>query len=226
MPIGRVRAPSCASEQTTIAAAASLHRLINATGQQTMPKTSSLTDIPTLRKRARQHIDEGSVTAGYSADRATVLKLLNDSLATELVCVLRYRRHHFMARGIHSQSVAQEFLDHSNEEQGHADEIAARMVQLGGSPDFAPDGLSDRSHAEYVEGDTLASMIREDLVAERIAIDSYRDFIRYLGEQDPTTRRMLEGILAMEEEHADDLADLLVAFPDEPEGKPLSQKSQ
>ena len=178
-----------------------------------MHKSSSLTDVSTLRKRARQHIDDGSVTAGYSADRDAVLKLLNASLATELVCVLRYRRHHFMARGIHSQSVAQEFLDHSNEEQGHADQIAERMVQLGGSPDFAPNGIAGRSHAEYVAGDTLASMIREDLVAERIAIDSYRDIIVYLGEQDPTTRRMLEGILAVEEQHADELADLLVAFP-------------
>ena len=178
-----------------------------------MSKSSFLTDTPTLRKRARQHIDEGSVTAGYSADRQIVLKLLNDSLATELVCVLRYRRHHFMARGIHSQSIAQEFLAHSNEEQAHADLIAERIVQLGGEPDFAPDGLSGRSHAEYVAGDTLVNMIREDLVAERIAIDSYRDVIRYLGDQDPTTRRMLEGILAMEEEHADDLADLLVTLP-------------
>ncbi len=184
-----------------------------------MPKTQAITDIPTLRKRARQHIDEGSVTAGYSADREKVLKLLNDSLATELVCVLRYRRHHFMARGIHSQSVAQEFLDHSNEELGHADEIAERIVQLGGAPDFAPDGLLRRSHAEYVAGSTLASMIKEDLVAERIAIDSYRDIIKYLGDHDPTTRRMMEGILAVEEEHADDLADLLVAFPDEAKGK-------
>jgi bacterioferritin len=179
-----------------------------------MPKNSFLTDIQTLRKRARQHIDEGSVTAGYSADRAIVLKLLNDSLATELVCVLRYRRHHFMARGIQSQSVAQEFLEHSNEEQGHADEIAERIVQLGGAPDFAPDGLSRRSHAEYFEGDSLASMIRENLVAERIAIDSYRDIIQYLGDQDPTSRRMMEGILATEEKHADELADLLVAFPE------------
>ena len=180
-----------------------------------MPKTLSLTDIPTLRERARKHIDKGSVTAGYSADRDVVLKLLNDSLATELVCVLRYRRHHFMARGIHSQSVGEEFLAHSNEEQGHADEIAERIVQLGGEPDFAPAGLAGRSHAEYVEGDTLASMIREDLVAERIAIDSYRDIIRYLGDQDPTTRRMMEGILAMEENHADELADLLVTVPEE-----------
>ena len=174
-----------------------------------MAKNGLITDTPTLRRRARQNIDEGSVTAGYSADRAVVLKLLNDSLATELVCVLRYRRHHFMARGIHSQSVAQEFLDHSNEELGHADEIAERIVQLGGQPDFAPTGLAGRSHAEYVEGQSLAGMIHEDLVAERIAIDSYRDVIRYLGDHDPTTRRMLEGILAMEEQHAEDLASLL-----------------
>ena len=179
-----------------------------------MFKTSSLTDVETLRTRARQHIDEGSVTAGYAADRETVLKLLNASLATELVCVLRYRRHHFMARGINSQGVAQEFLVHSNEELGHADRIADRIVQLGGAPDFAPDGLARRSHAEYVEGDTLVSMIREDLVAERIAIDSYRDIIQYLGDQDPTTRRMLEEILAVEEQHADELADLLVALPE------------
>lgn len=179
-----------------------------------MPHAPFLTDTAALRQRARAHIDEGAVTAGYTADREIVLNLLNDSLATELVCVLRYRRHHFMARGIHSQSVAQEFLDHSNEEQGHADVIAERIVQLGGAPDFAPDGLTARSHAEYVEGTTLAGMLREDLVAERIAIDSYRGIIQYLGDQDPTTRRLLEAILAVEEEHADDLADLLVAFPD------------
>ena len=171
------------------------------------------TALAAIRIRARAHIDEGAVTAGYTADRAVVLQMLNDSLATELVCVLRYRRHHFMARGIHSQSVAQEFLVHSNEEQGHADLIAARIVQLGGEPDFAPDGLSRRSHAEYIAGDSLAGMIREDLVAERIAIDSYREFIQYLGDKDPTTRRMLEEIMAVEEEHADELADLLVAFP-------------
>jgi len=191
-----------------------------------MPKTSVLTDIQTLRKHARQHIDDGSVTAGYSANREMVLKLLNDSLATELVCVLRYRRHHFMAKGIHSQSVAQEFLDHSNEELGHADEIATRIVQLGGEPDFAPAGLVGRSHAEYVEGDTLAGMIKEDLVAERIAIDSYRDIIKFVGTEDPTTRRMLEGILAVEEEHADDLADLLVAFPEASEGNRKSSKAK
>ena len=183
-----------------------------------MAKTPFLTDVQTLRQRARQHITEGSVTAGYAADREVVLKLLNDALATELVCVLRYRRHHFMARGIHSQGVAEEFLEHSNDEQAHADEIAERIVQLGGEPDFAPAGLVSRSHAEYVEGDSLTSMIREDLVAERVAIDSYREMIQYFGERDPTSRHMMEGILAKEEEHADDLAELLVAFPDETGG--------
>src|SRR5580700_4386697 len=132
---------------------------------------SFLTDVKTLRQRARKHIEEGAVTAGYADDRDTVLKLLNDALATEIVCVLRYRRHHFMARGIHAQSIAAEFLVHANEEQQHADQIAERIVQLGGEPDFAPDGLSGRSHSEYVAGETLLDMIKEDLVAERIAID-------------------------------------------------------
>ena len=174
-----------------------------------MDQASFLTDVRALRKRARQHLDEGAVTSGYSADRETVLKQLNDSLATELVCVLRYRRHHFMAKGIHSQAVAAEFLAHSDEEQGHADLLAERIVQLGGEPEFSPHGLAARSHAEYVAGVTLIDMIREDLVAERIAIDSYRGFIRYLGDKDPTTRRLLESILAVEEQHADELADLL-----------------
>lgn len=168
-----------------------------------------LTDIKTLRERARQHIERGAVTEGYSADRETVVKLLNEALATELVCVLRYKRHYFMASGIHAEGVAAEFLQHANEEQGHADLIAQRIVQLGGAPDFSPEGLLTRSHAEYVEGDTLIDMITEDLVAERIAIDSYREMINYLGNDDSTTRRMLEGILAMEEEHADDLVSLL-----------------
>lgn len=172
-----------------------------------------LTDVQTLRQRARQHIDAGAVTAGYSADRETVLKLLNDSLATEIVCVLRYRRHHFMAKGIQSKSIADEFLAHSNEEQGHADQLAERIVQLGGEPDFSPAGLVSRSHAEYLAGTTLLDMIKEDLIAERIAIDSYRDFIRYLDDQDPTTRRLLESILAVEEQHADELADLLQGVP-------------
>jgi bacterioferritin len=168
-----------------------------------------LSDIKTLRERARQHIEQGAVTEGYRADRPTVLRLLNEALATEIVCVLRYKRHYFMASGINAQSVAAEFLQHANEEQAHADEIAARIVQLGGEPNFSPEGLMSRSHAEYVEGDDLVSMIQEDLIAERIAIDSYREMIAYLGNDDPTSRRMLEGILAMEEEHADDLASLL-----------------
>ena len=162
-----------------------------------------------LRERARRHIEQGAVTSGYGADREAVLKLLNDSLATEIVCVLRYRRHHFMARGIESKSIADEFLLHSNEEQGHADQLAERIVQLGGEPDFSPQGLAGRSHAQYVEGTTLLDMIKEDLIAERIAIDSYRGAIQYLGDKDPTTRRMLESILAVEEGHADELADLL-----------------
>src|SRR6266404_5774420 len=168
-----------------------------------------LTDIKTLRERARRHIEKGAVTEGYSADRETVIKLLNEALATEIVCVLRYKRHYFMASGIHAEGVAAEFLQHANEEQGHADQIAQRIVQLGGEPNFNPEGLLSRSHAEYVEGDTLIDMIKEDLVAERIAIDSYREIIQYLGNDDPTTRRMMEGILAMEEEHAEDLVSLL-----------------
>ena len=177
-----------------------------------MSEQPFLSDIETLRSRARQHIEQGAVTPGYRADRETVIKLLNEALATEIVCVLRYKRHYYMASGINAQSVAQEFLQHANEEQLHADQLAQRIVQLGGEPNFAPQGLSDRSHSEYVEGDSLVEMIREDLVAERIAIDSYREMITYLGNDDPTTRRMMETILAMEEEHADDLVNLLEEF--------------
>ena len=168
-----------------------------------------LTDIQTLRERARKHIENGAVTEGYTADRETVVKLLNEALATEIVCVLRYKRHYFMASGINAESVASEFLQHANDEQGHADQIAQRIVQLNGEPNFNPEGLLMRSHAEYVEGTTLTDMIQEDLVAERIAIDSYREMITYFGSDDPTSRRMLEGILAVEEEHADDLVSLL-----------------
>jgi bacterioferritin len=168
-----------------------------------------LTDIKTLRERARKHIENGAVTEGYTADRETVVKLLNEALATEIVCVLRYKRHYFMASGIHAEGVAAEFLEHANDEQGHADQIAQRIVQLKGEPNFNPEGLLMRSHAEYVEGATLTDMIEEDLVAERIAIDSYREMINYFGNDDPTSRRMLEGILAVEEEHADDLVSLL-----------------
>ena len=171
-----------------------------------------MTDIQTLRARARLHIENGAVTEGYRGDKDTVVRLLNEALATEIVCTLRYRRHYFMAQGIHSQAVAAEFLEHANEEQGHADLIAERIVQLGGEPNFNPEGLLSRSHAEYTEGTTLEDMIREDLVAERIAIDSYAEMARYFGDNDPTSKRMIEGILANEEEHADDLASLLATL--------------
>ena len=174
-----------------------------------MAEKPFLTDIKTLRARARQHIEQGAVTPGYAGDRETILRLLNEALATETVCVLRYKRHYYMAQGIHAEAAAAEFLQHAVEEQGHADAIAARIVQLGGAPNFNPDGLTSRSHAEYVEGETLRDMLKEDLIAERIAIDSYREMINYIGKDDSTTRRMLEGILAVEEEHADDLQSLL-----------------
>lgn len=180
-------------------------------GTVTAPHT--LTDVATLRARARQHTEGGAVTAGYNADRSQVLNMLNEALATELVCMLRYRRHHFMARGIHAQGIATEFMVHAQEEQKHADQLAARIVQLGGEPDFCPDTLSSRSHAEYVPGQTLVDMMREDLVAERIAIDSYREMVQFLGHQDPTTSDLLKRILAVEEEHADELADLLEGLP-------------
>jgi len=168
-----------------------------------------LSDIKTLRNLARQHMENGAVTSGYKADTETIIKLLNEALATEIVCVLRYRRHHFMASGLTAQNVAQEFFQHSNEEQTHADQIARRIVQIGGEPNFSPEGLLTRSHSEYVEGGTLIGMIEEDLVAERVAIDSYREMISYVANDDTTTRRMLEEILAMEEAHAEDLASLL-----------------
>lgn len=167
------------------------------------------TDIKTIRERARKHMEQGAVTETYAADRDTVIKILNEALATEIVCVLRYKRHYYMATGIDAEAAAAEFLQHADEEQQHADQIAERITQLGGEPNFSPDGLSSRSHSEYVEGNNLREMIEEDLVAERIAIDSYGEMIRYIGDDDPTTRRMLESILAMEEEHADDLAGML-----------------
>jgi bacterioferritin len=174
-----------------------------------MADLSFFTDIKTLRDRARRHIEQGAVTFGYKADREVVTRLLNEALATELICVLRYKRHYFMANGLFAQSVANEFLEHANEEQEHADQIAERIVQLGGSPDLSPQGLITKSHSEYVEGGSLQDMIKEDLVAERVAIDSYREMIEYIGTDDSTTRAMLEGILAREEEHAEDLVSLL-----------------
>jgi bacterioferritin len=174
-----------------------------------------LTDVKTLRKRARQHIEDGAVTAGYGGNTETAIKILNEALATEIVCVLRYKRHYFMARGIHAGPVAEEFLEHAGEEQQHADLISERIVQLGGAPNLSPDGLLSRSHSEYVEGSDLVDMIKEDLVAERIAIDSYREIAAFFAPFDATTRRMIEEIQAKEEEHAEDLADLLMGLPRE-----------
>ena len=168
-----------------------------------------LTDIKTLRERAREKIEQGPITSSYGADRDRVVEVLNEALATEIVCVLRYKRHYYMAEGLNAGPVAAEFLQHANEEMGHADQIALRITQLQGEPNFNPVGITDRSHAEYVEGTTLVDMIREDLVAERIAIESYSEIIRWLGDKDTTTRRLMEDILAVEEEHADDLLSLL-----------------
>jgi bacterioferritin len=173
------------------------------------PKKPFLSDIQEIRRRARKHIEKGAVTEDYKADLQTSLRVLNEALATEIVCVLRYRRHHFMASGIHAQAVADEFLEHATEEQSHADQIAARIIQLNGEPNFNPEGLLMRSHSEYVEGQTLMEMIKEDLVAERIAIESYSEIIRYFGDKDPTSRRLMEEILAKEEEHADDMKTLI-----------------
>ncbi|MEA2778783.1 MAG: bacterioferritin [Rhodospirillaceae bacterium] len=172
-----------------------------------------VSDLETIRNRAREHIEKGAVTPGYQADREQVVKVLNEVLATELVCVLRYKRHYFTAQGINSDSVKQEFLEHANEEQEHADMVATRIVQLNGEPNFQPEGLATRSHSQYTEGDDLISMIKEDLVAERIAIETYMEIVRWLGDTDPTTRRVIEEILAKEEEHAEDLVSLLAKMP-------------
>jgi bacterioferritin len=175
-------------------------------------KTDFILDVEELRARARRHIENGAVTEGYRGNRETVIKLLNEALATELVCILRYKHDHFMAVGIHADPVAAEFAEHALEEQGHADLLAGRITQLGGDPDYNPDGLRSRSHSEYVARTSLVDMIRENLVAERIAVDSYSQMIQYIGDDDPTTRRMLEEILSKEEEHAEDLADLLATL--------------
>src|SRR5512143_3300268 len=166
---------------------------------------SALSDVKAIRQRAREQVERGAVTADYGADRGAVVQLLNEALATELVCVLRYKRHYYMAQGWHSESARTEFGEHAEAEYQHAGRIAERIVQLGGAPDFNPDGLADRSHAEYVEGRTLREMVQEDLVAERVAIESYREMIAFVGDRDPTTRRLLEEILSAEEEHAEDL---------------------
>jgi len=174
-----------------------------------------ISDISKIRDRARARIDDGAVTAGYKADREQVIKVLNEVLATEIVCMLRYKRHYFTVDGIFSDSIRAEFLEHASEEQQHADMVAARIVQLNGEPDFEPKNLATRSHAQYAEGDDALSMIREDLVAERIAIETYTEIARWLGEDDPTSRRMIEQILEKEEEHAEDLVTLLARLPEE-----------
>ncbi len=168
-----------------------------------------LSDIQEIRRRAREHIERGALTEGYKADRQTVLRLLNEALATEIVCTLRYKRHYYLAKGLTSASIAEEFLEHANDEQDHADRIAERIAELEGEPDYNPEGLATRSHSEYSEGEDLVEMLREDLVAERIAIESYSEIVRFLGNDDPTSRRLMEDILAKEEEHANDLSDLI-----------------
>jgi len=171
-----------------------------------------LMDITKIRERARHHMEQGPITAGYKADPTKVIAVLNEALATEIVCVLRYKRHYYMARGINAEPIAAEFLQHATEEQAHADQIAQRITQLQGEPNFNPEGLASRSHSQYVEGKTLVDMIREDLVAERIAVESYSEIIRWLGNDDPTTRSVMEEILKKEEEHADDLANMLATL--------------
>jgi bacterioferritin len=169
-----------------------------------------LTDLETIRRRARDRMEDGAVTGAYKADRERVVAVLNEVLATEIVCVLRYKNHYFMASGIHAAPIAAEFLQHANDEQGHADLVAQRIVQLGGIPNFDPNGLHVRSHAEYKQAGTLDEMIKEDLVAERVAIETYSEIVRWLSDDDPTTRRLMEDLLKVEEEHADDLANMLV----------------
>jgi bacterioferritin len=171
--------------------------------------TGFLSDVDTLRRRAREHIDEGPITEAYGADRERVIAVLNEVLATELVCYLRYQRHYYTANGLSAAPVAAQFLEHANEERGHADMVAKRITELRGEPNFNPDGLSARAHAQYVEGDTLLDMVKEDLVAERIAITSYQEIVRWLGEGDPTTQEVIKTILAVEEEHANDMINIL-----------------
>jgi bacterioferritin len=180
-------------------------------------------DIEEIRRRARTKLEEGPVTASYQADRAKVIEVMNEVLATEIVCTLRYKNHYFMAQGIHSQAVANEFLEHANDEQQHADMVAKRITELGGMPNLNPDGLLTRSHAEYKACDNLEDMIREDLIAERFAVSTYSEIVRWLGIDDPTTRRLIEEILAKEEEHADDLAKLMVQLGHKSNGQTNGQ---
>ncbi len=178
---------------------------------------SFISNIEQIRQQARQKIEDGALTPDYQLNPEEAISILNEALATEIVCTLRYRFHYFMATGIHSKAVAAEFLEHSNEEQEHADRIAERIKQLGGKPEMNPAVVAKTSHTDFTEGSTLSEMLKENLIAERIAIETYREIVGYFGEKDPTSRRMIEDILAVEEEHADDLADLL--FATEPNGE-------
>lgn len=170
---------------------------------------TKLTDRNTLRAEARRSVSDGAMTVAYAADRGAVIAMLQTALATELTCALRYRQHYFVIKSPTSLGIKNEFLEHATEEQDHADQIAERIVQLGGTPDFNPATFASRSDAEYVAGTELRQMVTENLVAERIAVQAYTEMIHAIGESDPTTRRMLEEILAKEEEHADELSDLL-----------------
>jgi len=182
--------------------------------------------VEEIRKRARHKIEEGAVTQGYALDRNQSIRILNEALATEIVCVLRYQYHYYMASGIHCTAVADEFLEHAKAEQEHAARISERIKQLHGKPELNPALIAERSHTEYKEGESLPDMIREDLIAERIVIDIYRDMIQFFGEKDPTTRRMLEEILGDEEEHADELADMLFAIEPGMQARPLYSKDE
>lgn len=184
-------------------------------------KKPFLTDIQTIRARARKHVLEGAVTDGYKADRSKVIEILNEALATEIVCVLRYTSHYYLASGIHAQAIKAEFKAHAAEEQGHANRIAERITQLNGEPNFSPVGLHTRAHSEFATGDSLVEMIQEDLIAERIAIDTYREIVQYLGNDDPSSRAMMEDILANEEEHAEDLKTMLENLGEK--GEPAKQ---
>jgi bacterioferritin len=175
-------------------------------------------DMKKIRERAKQHMSDGAVTAANKANSQEVVKVLNEVLATEIVCTLRYKRHYYTAEGLYSDSVKAEFLEHAADEQAHADSIAMRIVQLNGKPDFNPASLAERSHSDYDDSDDLVKMIEEDLVAERIAIETYSEIARWLGERDSTSRRLIEGILEKEEEHAEDLASLIARLPTERKG--------
>lgn len=171
--------------------------------------TEFVADLAKIKERARQHMDQAAVTGNYKADVKAVIKVLNDVLATELVCVLRYRRHYYMATGINAEGIKGEFLQHANDEQQHVDWVANRITQLNGHPNFNPEGLLTHSHSEYSEATDLVSMMKDDLFAERIATESYSEIVRWLGNDDPTARKIIEDILKVEEEHAEDLKSLL-----------------